>query len=205
MGHFGRRPIRLAWFSLCFPALLLNYFGQGALLLERGPAPSANPFYRLAPEWSLYPLVVLATAATVIASQAVISGAFSLTRQAVQLGYLPRAGDRPHLGAKRVGQIYVPEINRLLMVGLHRAVLGFRARRSWRRPTASRSWAAMVITTVLLSFGRHRALAVAVRPGASVTVGFLFVELPFLLANIPQDHPAAGWFPLLVGRSCSPC
>src|SRR5918912_3553365 len=107
MGHFGKRPIRVAWFLIVFPALLVNYFGQAALLL-RDPSAAVNPFYRLAPEALLYPLVVLATAAAVIASQALISGAFSLTRQAMQLGYIPRVTVR-HTSAREVGQIYIPE------------------------------------------------------------------------------------------------
>ena len=109
MGHFGRRPIRRAWLAVVFPALLLNYFGQGALLLG-DPARCENPFYRLAPDWALYPLVALASLATIIASQAVISGAFSLTRQAIQLGYLPRLEIR-HTSETEIGQVYVPRIN----------------------------------------------------------------------------------------------
>ncbi len=136
MGHFGRRPIRLAWFGLVLPALLLNYFGQGALLLH-DPAAAENPFYRLAPAWALYPLVVLATLAAVIASQAVISGAFSLTRQAVQLGYSPRL-DIVHTSEEEIGQIYIPAVNWVLMLATIALVLGFRSRATWPPPTASR-------------------------------------------------------------------
>src|SRR5205814_9774596 len=114
LGHFGHRAIQVAWFSVALPCLLLNYFGQGALLL-RDPTAAENPFYHLAPGWALYPLIVLATVAAIIASQAVISGAFSLTRQAIQLGYSPRLRIE-HTSAREMGQIYVPAINWFLMV-----------------------------------------------------------------------------------------
>ena len=123
MGHFGRWPIRFAWFSFVMPALLLNYFGQGALLI-RDPGAVVNPFYLLAPPWALYPMVVLATWATVIASQAVISGAFSLTRQAIQLGYLPRLEIR-HTSEQEVGQVYLPRVNWALMIAIVAVVVGF--------------------------------------------------------------------------------
>jgi KUP system potassium uptake protein len=123
MGHFGRLPIRIAWFGLVLPGLLLNYFGQGALLLAN-PGAASNPFYMLAPAWALYPIVVLATWATVIASQAVISGVFSISGQAVQLGYLPRLTVR-HTSAQTIGQIYIPAINWLLLAGVVLLVLGF--------------------------------------------------------------------------------
>src|SRR5436305_5126050 len=123
MGHFGRRALRRAWLGLVFPALLLNYFGQGALLLGN-PAAIENPFYRLAPEWALYPLVVLASIATIIASQAVISGAFSITHQAIQLGYLPRLAVR-HTSETEIGQVYVPRINWALLVAVIALVLFF--------------------------------------------------------------------------------
>jgi len=123
MGHFGKRPIRYAWFFFVLPALVLNYFGQGALLL-RDPAALENPFYLLAPGWALYPMIALATAATIIASQAVITGAFSITRQAIQLGYLPRMAIM-HTSEREIGQIYVPFINWSLLVGIVLLVLGF--------------------------------------------------------------------------------
>ena len=125
MGHFGARPIRLAWYFFVFPALLLNYFGQGAFLLHT-PEGITNPFYTMAPKWALYPLVVLATMAASIASQAVISGAFSLTRQAVQLGYLPRIRVH-HTSAREIGQIYIPSVNWGLMVASMGLVLTFRS------------------------------------------------------------------------------
>src|SRR6266851_7062366 len=123
MGHFGRMPIRRAWLYFVFPALLLNYFGQGALLLA-DPGTLQNPFYRLAPDWGVYPLVMLASAATVIASQAVISGAFSLTRQAVQLGYLPRMQVQ-HTSEQEMGQVFVPEVNTILLLAVMATVIGF--------------------------------------------------------------------------------
>ncbi len=135
MGHFGRRPIQIAWFSLVLPTLLVNYFGQGALLLAK-PETSVHPFFYLAPSWGLYPLVALSTAATVIASQAIISGAFSMTQQAVQLGYAPRL-DIQHTSAHEKGQVYIPEINWLLMVATVGLVLGFRSSTIWQRRTGS--------------------------------------------------------------------
>src|SRR5262249_5942843 len=124
MGHFGRGPMRTAWLYIVFPALLLNYFGQGALLL-RDPAAIENPFYLLVPDWGLYPLVALASTATIIASQAVISGAFSITRQAVQLGYLPRLRVL-HTSAEEIGQVYVPKINSALLFAIILLILGFK-------------------------------------------------------------------------------
>src|ERR1051326_3260992 len=125
MGHFGRRALRRAWLGLVFPALVVNYFGQGALLLG-DPDALENPFFKLTPEWGLYPLVVLASIATIIASQAVISGAFSLTRQAIQLGYLPRLEVR-HTSETEIGQVYVPRINWGLLVAVVILVLGFQS------------------------------------------------------------------------------
>src|SRR5687767_3123105 len=123
MGHFGLRPIRLVWFTFVCPALMLNYFGQGAFLLHT-PAGRENPFFLMAPTWSRYPLIALATLAASIASQAVISGAYSLTRQAVQLGYLPRIRIR-HTSAREMGQIYIPSVNWVLMISAIGLVIGF--------------------------------------------------------------------------------
>jgi KUP system potassium uptake protein len=136
MGHFGRRPIRVAWFALVLPALLLNYFGQGALVLE-DPAAAASPFYLLAPEWALYPMVGLATAAAVIASQAMVSGAFSLTHQAIQLGYCPRL-PVSHTSARESGQIYVGPVNWALMLAACALVVGFGSSANLAPTTASR-------------------------------------------------------------------
>ncbi|MBV8166876.1 MAG: KUP/HAK/KT family potassium transporter, partial [Alphaproteobacteria bacterium] len=147
MGHFGRAPIRTAWLFYVFPALLLNYFGQGALLL-RTPTAIENPFFRLAPELLLYPMVVLATIAAVIASQAVISGAFSMTRQAVQLGYLPRFQIR-HTSEHEIGQIYVPQVNFLLMIGVIALVLGFQSSHNLATAYGIAVTATMAIDTAL--------------------------------------------------------
>src|SRR5262249_5869854 len=125
MGHFGRRALRRAWLTLVFPALVLNYFGQGALLISN-PGALENPFFKLCPDWALYPLVALASMATIIASQAVISGAFSLTRQAIQLGYLPRLEVR-HTSETEIGQVYVPRINAGLLIAIIILILGFRS------------------------------------------------------------------------------
>src|SRR5262249_34850263 len=140
-------PIQIDWFSLVGISLLLNYFGQGALLVT-DPAASFNPFYRLAPEWALYPLVVLATAATVIASQAIISGAFSLTNQAVQLGYLPRV-EIVHTSQEEYGQIYIPGVNWVLMLATIGLVLGFRTSSHLAAAYGVAVTTTMVITTVL--------------------------------------------------------
>jgi KUP system potassium uptake protein len=195
MGHFGRRPIRFAWFSLVFPALLLNYFGQGALLL-REPAASDNPFYRLVPEPLLLPMVALATMATVIASQALISGAFSLTRQAMQLGYIPRVTVR-HTSAREAGQIYIPEVNKALAAGCIFLVLAFRSSTNLAAAYGIAVTGTMVITTVLFD-----TLAVT-RFGWSRTRATLFllffgaIDLAFLLANaVKIEH--GGWVPLVI-------
>jgi len=133
-GHFGRPPIAKAWFWFVLPALLLNYFGQGALLLH-DPAAVRNPFYLMVPAWGLLPLVMLATVATIIASQAVISGAFSLTRQAIQLGYCPRM-EILHTSDEEIGQIYIPAINWALLVAIIALVLGFQSSSNLPRPMA---------------------------------------------------------------------
>ena len=147
LGHFGRRPIQLGWFAIVFPALLLNYFGQGALLLEH-PADIENPFFRMAPSWALYPLVALSTAATVIASQALITGVFSLTRQATMLGFLPRI-EVKHTSADERGQIYVPSMNWLLMLGTVGLVWNFKSSTNLAAAYGIAVTLTMVITSVL--------------------------------------------------------
>ena len=147
MGHFGLKPIRYAWFSFVFPALLLNYFGQGALLISH-PEAIENPFYLLAPNWALYPLLMLSTLATVIASQAVISGAFSLTRQAIQLGYSPRMNVR-HTSGDEMGQIYIPAVNWLLMVSVFILVAGFQSSTSLASAYGLAVTGTMISTTIL--------------------------------------------------------
>lgn len=196
LGHFGRRPIRFGWFSLVLPALLLNYFGQGALLLQN-PGALENPFYLLAPAWALYPLVFLATIATVIASQAVISGAFSLTRQGVLLGYFPRLRI-VQTSSEEIGQIYIPFVNWILMAATIALVIGFRSSENLTGAYGVAIATTMVITTVLAY-----ALTTAKwgwRPWAAglVTVGFLSIDLLFFGSNILKIG-AGGWVPLLVG------
>jgi KUP system potassium uptake protein len=195
MGHFGRAPIRATWFWIVLPCLLLNYFGQGALLL-RFPEALDNPFYRLAPEWALYPLVVLSSIATVIASQAVISGAFSMTRQAVQLGYLPRLNVR-HTSAMEAGQIFVPKANFFLLVAVIALVLGFKS-------SSNLGWAYGIAVTGTMSLTTILACiySVGVRgwsPLVAVPIfGFLLtVDFCFFAANMLKVDQG-GWFPLLV-------
>ncbi len=194
LGHFGRRPIRLVWFTLVMPALLLNYFGQGALLIN-DPAAAANPFYLLAPDWALYPMVMLATFATVIASQAVISGAFSVTMQAVQFGFLPRLMIT-HTSSREYGQIYIPSINWALMVACILLVLGFRSSSNLAAAYGVAVISTMTITSLMFAvvarqrWGWNRVLV-----GALVGV-FLTIDLAFLGANLVKI-PHGGWFPLV--------
>ena len=147
MGHFGRKPIQRSWFAFVLPALLLNYFGQGALLLSH-PEAASNPFYLMAPQWALYPLLALATLATVIASQAVISGAFSVTKQAMQLGFLPRM-EVQHTSEQEQGQIYLPGINWGLMLAVMILVLGFRSSNNLAAAYGIAVTGDMVITSLL--------------------------------------------------------
>jgi KUP system potassium uptake protein len=196
MGHFGFRPIRLAWFVLVLPALLLNYFGQGALLL-RAPSVASNPFFHMAPDWARYPLVALAAAAATIASQALISGIFSLTRQAIQLGYWPRL-EVVHTSAEERGQIYLPGVNFALLVGVVAVVLGFRTSTALTAAYGIAVTATMVITTCLAyvvareRWGMRRSLLV---PLVGV---FLAVDLAFFGANIVKVAHG-GWLPLTMG------
>ena len=196
MGRFGKLPIQMAWFVLVLPALVLNYFGQAALILE-DPAAARNPFYLLAPDWALYPMVILAILATVIASQAVIAGIFSLSRQAVQLGYSPRLDIR-HLSDEEEGQIYVPRANWGLLLGIVVLVVGFKNSSHLAAAYGIAVTGTMAATTVL-------ALVVARRSwkwplGLCIALGtvFLAVDLGFLGANLLKvTH--GGWFPLAVG------
>ena len=196
MGHFGLRPIRLAWYFFVFPALLLNYFGQGAFLLH-SPEGAVNPFYHMAPRWALYPLVVLATAAAVIASQAVISGAFSVTRQAVQLGYLPRLQIH-HTSEREIGQIYIPSINWGLMVAAMGLVLTFRSATNLAAAYGVAVTATMAITTSLLAVVARERWRWTVPAVAALTVPMLTADLSFFGANIVKLFDG-GWFPLAVG------
>ncbi len=194
MGHFGRRPIRVAWFAIAFPALLINYFGQGALLLSRGTH-VGNPFYELAPGWALYPMVVIATIAAVIASQALISGAFSLLQQAIQLGFWPRL-TIVHTSREASGQIYVPEVNTALMLACVVLTVGFRSSTSLAAAYGIAVVSTMLITTLLL-FSVARQLWRWKRwQAAGLTALFLAIDVPFLLSNgVKIAH--GGWVPLV--------
>jgi KUP system potassium uptake protein len=198
MGHFGRRPIRLAWYTIVLPALLLNYFGQGALLILQ-PEAVENPFFRMGPAWFIYPQVVIATLAAIIASQALISGAYSLTMQAVQLGYLPRV-QIDHTSAHQRGQIYIPSINWILLASCIGLVFGFRSSSAIAAAYGVAVTTTMVVTVLLL------AVVARERWGWNpLTVGlfsavFLMIDLAFWGANIIKV-PHGGWFPLVVGAA----
>lgn len=196
MGHFGPMPIRLAWYTIVLPGLLLNYFGQGVLLIEHG-AEVSNPFFELAPSWGLYPLVVLATAATIIASQALISGSFSLTQAAVQLGYSPRF-TIIHTSKTAHGQIYIPAVNRALMVFCILLVLGFQESSELADAYGMAVMGTMTTTTLLFyAVARERWGWSKLRAGAAIAV-FLTFDLAFLGANLVKFFEG-GWFPLAVG------
>lgn len=196
MGHFGRGPIRAGWFTIVFPALLANYFGQGALLLG-SPEAVDNPFYRMAPPWAVWPLVVVATMATVIASQALISGAYSLTLQAIQLGYLPRMGV-DHTSPREFGQVYIAPINWGLMVACVLLVVTFRESTNLAAAYGVAVTTTMVITTVLLFLVMRRRWGWSLPVAVTVTGLLLVVDLAFFSANIVKV-PAGGWVPLAVG------
>jgi len=193
MGHFGKRPIRLAWLGVAMPALLLNYLGQGALLLHT-PDARSNPFYLLAPAWSLYPLIAIATAAAIVASQALISGAFSLTHQAVQLGYSPRVTVK-HTSSTEIGQIYVPEVNWAIGAGCIALVLGFKSSSNLAAAYGIAVTGTMSITTLLF----HRVMRDLWRWSRwhawPLTVLFLGADLSFFLANVVKIEEG-GWFPI---------
>ena len=195
MGHFGTRPIRLVWFSIVLPALLLNYFGQGALLLE-DPEAAHNPFYRLAPAWALYPMIILATSAAIIASQAVISGAFSLTMQAVQLGFSPRIKIN-HTSTREYGQIYVPAVNWALMIGCIAIVIGFRSSSNLAAAYGVAVTSTMVITTVLFYIVARRIWGWSILAALPLAIFFLIIDVAFFGANIIKVADG-GWFPLLL-------
>jgi KUP system potassium uptake protein len=194
MGHFGARPIRIAWFGLALPALTLNYFGQGGLLLS-DPGAVQNSFYLLAPEWSHYGLVVLATAATVIASQSIISGAFSLTSQAIQLGFLPRM-NIIHTAGHEIGQIYIPFVNWALAVGTLAAVIGFGSSAALAGAFGIAVSLLMAITTLMATFvalsWKHNSLVVY-----AVNGGLLAVDMVFV-ASTSTKLGDGGWFPLAI-------
>ena len=196
LGHFGKSPIKLAWFSLVLPCLLLNYFGQGALILKNVAAVE-NPFYYLAPEWALYPLVILATIATVIASQALISGAFSITFQALQLGFLPRMRIL-HTSEDERGQIYIPQINWILLVCTIALVLGFKSSSNLAAAYGIAVTSTMVITTILLSVAMVKLWKWSKLVVFFVITFFLIIDLSFWGANLLKVLQG-GWVPLTMG------
>jgi KUP system potassium uptake protein len=198
MGHFGKRPIRLAFLLAVLPALLLNYLGQGALIL-RDPAAAANPFYQLAPRWFLYPLIGIAAAAAIVASQALISGAFSLTQQAVQLGYVPRV-TIIHTSEREAGQIYIPEVNTALMVGCLVLVLTFRSAGALAAAYGIAVTGTMVITTLLFAVVARGRWGWPLWKVASLTMAFLVVDAAFFSANIVKIV-AGGWVPLALATA----
>jgi KUP system potassium uptake protein len=195
MGHFGRKPIQIAWFALVLPGLTLNYFGQGALLL-RSPESAENLFYLLAPSWALYPMVLLSTMATIIASQALISGAFSLTMQAENLGMLPRMRI-VHTSATSFGQIYIPLVNWALMVACIAVVVGFGTSSNLAAAYGIAVTATMVITTLIFGVVARRRWRWSALRTALVVGFFLIVDLAFLGANLLKI-PQGGWFTLVV-------
>ncbi len=196
LGHFGKKPIRLAWFGVVMPALALNYFGQGALLLEN-PAAVKNPFYFMAPQWAQLPLVLLATAATVIASQALITGAFSVTKQVIQLGYLPRLNIQ-HTSVRDTGQIYIPFVNWGLFAAIVMAVVMFRSSSNLAAAYGIAVTLDMLITTVLtffvIRYGWNYPLWLCV----AATGWFFVIDLTFFTSNMLKLFDG-GWFPLMIG------
>ena len=196
MGHFGRFPIRLAWFGFVFPSLLLNYFGQGALMLHNAAA-IKNPFYLLAPEWALIPLILLATVATVIASQAVITGAFSISRQALQLGYLPRMHIQ-HTSESEQGQVYMPRINWGLMLATMILVVGFGSSGKLAAAYGIAVTGNMVMTTLLASIVFREIWGWSKFKTVLLVTLFLTIDFAFFSASLLKI-PDGGWVPLLVG------
>ncbi len=196
LGHFGRRPIRIAWFAVVMPALVVNYFGQGAMLL-RHPENVGNPFYEMAPAWALFPLVALATLATVIASQALITAAFSVTKQAIQLGYLPRLRIT-HTSIRATGQIYVPFVNWSLFACVVFAVVVFRGSGALASAYGIAVTIDMTITTVMTFFVVRYAWRLPLPLCVAATAFFILVDLTFLAANVVKVFDG-GWFPIVIG------
>ena len=196
MGHFGVGPVRVSWFAVVLPALTLNYFGQGALLLAR-PDAVESPLYHMFPGWALVPMVVLATAAAVIASQAVISGAYSMTKQAIQLGFLPRM-EITHTSVKEVGQIYVPGINTALLIAVIAAVMGFRSSTALGSAYGIAVTGTMLITTLLTFYVLRYAWKYSLMPSLLATGFFFLIDLTFFSANLLKIVDG-GWFPLVIG------
>ena len=195
MGHFGRRPIKFSWFLIVFPALLLNYFGQGALLIA-DPKTIDNPFYRLAPEWALIPLIILASCATIIASQAVISGVFSITSQAVQLGYIPRLRIK-HTSKEEFGEVYLSKINLFLFAGVVLLILGFKSSENLAHAYGISVTGAMLVDTILASY-----LLITIRKWNKlifipVFLALLIIDVVFLSSNLIKFFEG-GWLPIVI-------
>jgi len=196
LGHFGAKPIRLAWFGLVLPSLVINYFGQGALLLSQ-PGTTHQPFYSTVPDWGIIPVTILATIATIIASQAVITGIFSLTHQAIQLGFLPRMRV-VHTSARQSGQIYLPQVNWIMMIGTLGLLIGFKTSDHMAAAYGMAVISTMLITNVLFyALARSKWHWGRIRAGALV-VFFFAVDIGFFAANLTKI-PHGGWFPLVVG------
>jgi KUP system potassium uptake protein len=195
LGHFGEKPIQVDWFNIVGPSLVLQYFGQGALLISN-PAAAHNPFYLLAPKWALYPLVALATVATVIASQAIISGVFSLTRQAIQLGYFPRM-EIVHTSRAEIGQVYMPAVNWAVMVATILLVMGFRSSTNLAGAYGVAVSMTMIITTILAFVVARDRLGWSLPLALTITIAFLIGDVAFLGANLFKIADG-GWFPLLI-------
>ena len=196
MGHFGAGPVRVSWFAFVLPALALNYFGQGALLLDH-PGALENPFFRMFPQWALVPMVLLATVATVIASQAVISGTFSMTKQAMQLGFLPRIRIT-HTSDREIGQIYVPAVNTALFVAVIAAVVGFRSSTALGAAYGIAVTGTMMITTFLTFYVLRYTWKFTLWPALLATGFFFLIDLTFFSANLLKIVDG-GWFPLAIG------
>jgi KUP system potassium uptake protein len=195
MGHFGRRPIAMAWYGMVLPSLLLNYFGQAALLLDR-PGAIHSPLYEMVPSWGVMPLAILATMATVIASQALISGAYSLTVQAVQLDYLPRVRIE-HTSGAHAGQVYVPLVNWGLMIGCIGLVIGFQSSSSLASAYGIAVTTTMVITSILFFVVARKLWGWSLAKALVIVAPLLLIDLAFFAANLPKI-PHGGWFPVLV-------
>ena len=196
MGHFGKRPIRIAWFALVLPALTLNYFGQGALLMSN-PKAIENPFYLMAPDWALYPMVILATAATVIASQATISGTYSLTKQAMQLDFLPRMAVT-QTSATEIGQIYLPGVNWVLLGVIVAAIIGFGSSTRLASAYGVAVTGTMLATTVLTFFVVRFAWGYSLLVSIAATGFFIVVDAAFFSSSLLKITEG-GWFPLALG------
>ena len=196
MGHFGARPIRLVWIYMVMPALLINYFGQGALLLAR-PEEAYHPFYAMVPQWAIIPMLVMATLATIIASQAVITGVFSLTRQAVQMGYLPRI-NIVHTSSKHFGQIYVPQVNWIMMIATLTLVVGFQSSSKLAAAYGVAVTSTMLISTILFYVVMRERWRWSRLVAGIPALIFLIVDTCFFSANISKIFHGA-WFPLVIG------